>query len=155
MACGVLHSACSITFVLCCVFACRTASPAELNVKVGLILPKKKLRLVPLLREALCELGVNATMKPIDLSQDKSFSSCRSKEEDCDIILSHCNDLLGAEDHSRNNAARLELLALEAMESESKIPVVDPLHSQRLIANRLRCKLSAADCNSKSRMLML
>jgi hypothetical protein len=125
-------------FILCFLFSYITSIPSRKNIRIGLVLPNKKLRLIPMLQNALHSLGVNSTMISMNLSHAKQPTSF-THDDKWDIILSHCNNLLGSEEESANNSARLELQYLESFEREfSGIPVIDSLHSQRLMANRLR-----------------
>ena len=98
------------------------------------------MRLIPELNNAFQNLGINATMVQINLShpideqwkkkENTSGSVCR------DVILSHCNILLGSEDEPANRDA---LHALETWERENENAfIIDPLHTQRLMANRRR-----------------
>jgi hypothetical protein len=112
------------------------------HITVGLIFPTKKLRLIPALKIALHDLGLNASMVNVNLSETANATKLDASTNFLpyfDILLSHCNILLGDEDNPDDPAARQQLLALEAWErTHADVPVVDPLACQRLMANRRR-----------------
>ena len=100
-------------------------------------LPKKKLRMVEPLARALENIGIHATIKPLDLFQTPLSSTNTTTTSSCDVLISHVKHLLGEEHCSAD--ARDTLKALELWEKDNPhVVILDPLSAQRFLTSRHR-----------------
>jgi len=100
-------------------------------------LPKKKLRMVEPLARALENIGIHATIKPLDLFQTPLSATNTTATSSCDVLISHVKHLLGEEHCSAD--ARDTLKALELWEKDNPhVVILDPLSAQRFLTSRHR-----------------
>ena len=100
-------------------------------------LPKKKLRMVEPLARALENIGIHATIRPLDLFQTPLSATNTTTTSSCDVLISHVKHLLGEEHCSAD--ARDSLKALELWEKDNPhVVILDPLSAQRFLTSRHR-----------------